>query len=272
MSSSVLSAIDARGVATVTLNRPDKHNAFDVPMINLLRETLESLASNSTVRVVVLTGAGSTFCSGADLSAMRALIGASEEDNLRDALHLTGLLATLNSLPKPTIARVNGNAFGGAVGLIACCDMAVALPSVRLGLTEVRLGIVPAAISPYVVTAIGVRQARRYFQTAELIGAEDARRLGLINEISAPGALDGTVGSLVESLLKGGPQAQRETKELIREVAGSDGSPDGTLQRSTAQRLARLRVSDEGQEGMGAFLEKRPAGWIAGNGGGAGKK
>lgn len=262
MSDLVLSTLDARGVATVTLNRPEKHNAFDVATLKALRDILQRHGSDPAVRVVVVTGAGKTFCSGADLSEMRALIGASEADNLRDALHLTDLLGVLNELPKPTVARVNGNAFGGAVGLIACCDIAIAHRDARLGLTEVRLGLAPAAISPYVVAAIGVRQARRYFQTAELIGMQDAQRLGLVHEIAAAEELDAAVESIVATLLKGGPQAQREAKELVAEVAGADGRPEAALRRSTAQRLARLRVSGEGQEGMTAFLEKRPAQWL----------
>lgn len=262
MSDAILKIIDSRGVATVTLNRPEKHNAFDAATLLALRAALQALGADPAVRVVVLTGAGSSFCSGADLAEMRALIGASEEDNLRDALHLTEVLGVLNDLPRPTVARVNGSAFGGAVGLIACCDIAIASQEARLGLTEVRLGLAPAAISPYVVAAIGVRQARRYFQTGELIGMDEAWRLGLIHEVAGAAELDATVEQILNSLLKGGPQAQREAKALVGEVAGAHGRPDAALRRTTAQRLARLRVSEEGQEGMGAFLEKRPARWV----------
>jgi methylglutaconyl-CoA hydratase len=262
MSESVLTAVDSRGVATVTLNRPDQHNAFDAAMVSALRRTLVTLAADPAVRVLILTGAGKTFCSGADIAAMRALMSAGEEENLRDALQLSDLLAVLNALPCPTIARINGHAFGGAVGLIACCDLAVASRDARLGLTEVRLGLVPAAISPYVISSIGVRQARRYFHTAELIDAEKAQQLGLVHEVAAPAALDAAMEALIEPLLKGGPRAQREIKELIGEIAAAPGRPDENLRRSTAQRLARLRVSEEGQEGMGAFLEKKPASWV----------
>ena len=261
MTQPVLTAIDARGVATLTLNRPDKHNAFDVATLQALKRAIESAEADAAVRLIVITGAGRSFCSGADLGEMKALIGASEADNLRDALHLTEVLGVLNGCAKPTVARVNGNAFGGAVGLIACCDIAIAQREARLGLTEVRLGLAPAAISPYVVAAIGVRHARRYFQTAELIGMEEARRIGLVHEIAAPEDLDAAVEGIVDALLKGGPQAQREAKALVSEVAGAMGSPDEALRRATAQRLARMRVSPEGQEGMGAFLEKRPARW-----------
>ncbi len=264
MSEPILTSTDARGVATVTLNRPEKHNAFNIAMLEALRASLLTVGGDPAVRAVVLTGAGKTFCSGADLAEMQALISATEEDNLRNALHLTDVLGVLNGLHKPTIARVNGNAFGGAVGLIACCDIAIAQSDARLGLTEARLGLVPAAISPYVVAAIGARQARRYFQTAELIGMTDAHRLSLVHEIAAPEDLDAALEDLLAALLKGGPEAQREAKELIVEVAGALGTPDDKLRRSTAQRLARLRVSAEGQEGMRAFLEKRPAKWSGG--------
>lgn len=262
MSASILSATDARGVATVTLNRPDKHNAFDAPMIGALTDTLNGLDRAPDARVVVLTGAGATFCAGADLGAMQAIARASQRDNVQDAMRLGELLATLADLSKPTIARVNGNAFGGGVGLIACCDIAVAAREARLALTEVRFGIVPAMISPYVVAAIGARHARRYMLTGEAIGAEEARRIGLVHEVAAAGELDTAVDALLESLLKGGPQAQREAKELIREVASYLGHPHEAARHAAAQRLARLRAADEGQEGLSAFLEKRPASWI----------
>ncbi len=261
MSASVLSEIDARGVATVTLNRPDRHNAFDAPMIGALIEILTALDRDRGVRVVVLTGAGSSFCAGADISAMRAIAQASERDNVRDAMHLGDLLAMLSSLSKPTIARVNGNTFGGGVGLVTCCDVAIANIDARFALTEVRFGIVPAMISPYVVAAIGSRQARRYLLTAESISAEAAQRIGLVHEFASSEALDASVNRVIESLLKGGPDAQREAKELIREVR-NNGTPDEHARHTTAQRLARLRASEEGQEGLSAFLEKRAARWI----------
>lgn len=261
MSSTVLSALDARGVATVTLNRPDKHNAFDAEMTGALNEVLSALDRDRAARIVVLTGAGSTFCAGADLSAMRAMSQATERDNVQDALRLGQMLATLSTLSKPTIARVNGNAFGGGVGLVSCCDIVVASRDARLALTEVRFGIVPAMISPYVVAAIGPRQARRYMLSGESVTAETAQRIGLVHEITAPDKLDEVVESVIESLLKGGPEAQREVKELIREVRNV-GAPDDSARHATAQRLARLRASEEGQEGLSAFLEKRAARWI----------
>jgi methylglutaconyl-CoA hydratase len=260
LSASVLTDVDGRGVATVTLNRPDKHNAFDTGMIAALSETLRTLDRERSVRVVLLTGAGSTFCAGADLSAMRAVAQASERDNVQDAMRLGELLATLDGLSKPTIARVNGNAFGGGVGLVACCDIAIASIDARLALTEVRFGIVPAMISPYVVAAIGARQAHRYMLTAESISAEAAQRIGLVHEFATVEALDGCVSRVIESLLKGGPEAQREAKELIREVRNL-ATLDEQARHATAQRLARLRASEEGREGLSAFLEKRAARW-----------
>lgn len=260
MSSSVLSAVDGRGVAIITLNRPDKHNAFDALMIDALTDTLKTLERDRKLRVVMLTGAGGTFCAGADVSATRAIARAGERDNVQDAMRLGELLATLSALSRPTVARVNGNAFGGGVGLVACCDIAIASSTARFAFTEVLFGIVPAMISPYVVAAIGARQARRYLLTAESIPAEEARRIGLIHEVAAAEGLDAAINAVVASLLKGGPEAQREAKELIREVRNS-AAPDQQARHSTAQRLARLRASEEGQEGLSAFLEKRSPRW-----------
>jgi methylglutaconyl-CoA hydratase len=225
-----------------------------------LSATLKTLNGDRSVRVVLLTGAGNSFCAGADLSAMRSVAQASERDNVQDALRLGELLALLNGLSKPTIARVNGNAFGGGVGLVACCDIAIANLDARLALTEVRFGIVPAMISPYVVAAIGARQARRYMLTAESISAEAAQRIGLVHEFASAEAFDACVSRVIESLLKGGPEAQREIKELVREVRNL-ATLDEPSRHATAQRLARLRASEEGQEGLSAFLEKRAARW-----------
>ena len=257
----VLLSVDARGVATLTLNRPDKHNAFDTETLQALAGHLRSLDAEAAVRTIVLAGTGKTFCSGADLASMRALGNAREGDNLDEAMRLAEVLAQLSTVGKPTLARIQGNAFGGGVGLIACCDVAIAVESARFALTEVRLGLVPAAISPYVVAAIGARQARRYAVTGERIEAAEARRIGLVHDVVTADALDGAVAAVIEEILKGGPQAQRECKELIREVNPAMGAPDADVRRSTAKRLARLRVSEEGQEGMGAFLQKRPPRW-----------
>lgn len=257
----LLRTVDARGVVTLTLNRPDRHNAFDVTTLIELGEIVQALERDAAVRVVVLTGSGNSFCSGADLDTAKALAHADETLNLKEAQRLADVLARLANLSKPTVARVNGNAFGGGVGLIACCDIAVASTQARMALSEVRLGLAPATISPYVIAAIGPRQAHRYFLTGESLSAEEARRLGLVHEVAPPGSLDVAVESIVAALLLGGPQAQRECKELIREVARTAGGPDETERRATAQRLARLRVSEEGRDGVNAFLEKRKPRW-----------
>jgi methylglutaconyl-CoA hydratase len=264
VTSPVLSSIDARGIATVTLNRPEKHNALDAATIAALAATLGALERDASVRVVVLTGAGVTFCAGADIDAMRASARASESANLEDALRLSDLLAVLNSLAKPTLARVNGNAFGGGVGLVACCDIAVASAAARFTLSEIRLGILPAMISPYVVGAIGARQARRYVLSGEALSSSAAERIGLVHEVAAPAELDAAVEGILDALLQGGPAAQAEAKELIREVAAAGRTPDREARLAIAQRLARLRASEEGQEGLSSFLEKRKARWVRG--------
>jgi methylglutaconyl-CoA hydratase len=262
VTTSVLTSIDARGVATVTLNRPDKHNALDAGTIAALGTTLTSLERDVKARVIVLTGAGSTFCAGADIESMRAAARASPSENLQDALRLGEMLATLNALTKPTVARINGNVFGGGVGLIACCDIAIASAEARFTLSEIRLGILPAMISPFVLAAIGPRQARRYVLTGEPISAADAQRIGLVHETAVPASLDAVVEEILTALLRGGPAAQREAKELIREVSVAGRMPDRDSRLVTAQRLARLRASEEGQEGLSAFLEKRVARWV----------
>jgi methylglutaconyl-CoA hydratase len=259
--------VDRRGVATLTLNRPQVHNAFDATLIARLTESLVAIKSRGDVRVVVLTGAGRSFSAGADIHWMRSMAACSEEENLEDALHLADLMSLLNSMPLPVIARVNGHAFGGGVGLIACCDIAVASNDARFSLSEVRLGVVPAVISPYVVAAIGERNARRLFLSGEAIDAKLARRVGLIHEIAKPHKLDAAVADQLGMVLRGGPVALRESKELIFMVEGGALSADQALKRRTAQIIAQLRVSAEGQEGLAAFLEKRQPGWVRGEGG-----
>ncbi len=256
----VLSTIDARGIARVTLNRPAKHNAFDADTIALLHALLARLARDASVRVVVLTGSGPTFCAGADLEWMKHMATLDAGANLADARALAELLATLDRLPKPTIARVQGAAYGGGVGLIACCDIAIGLSEARFALTEVRMGLVPATISPYVLAAIGPRLARRYLLTAEPLSAAAAVDAGLLHEACEAAQLDERVTAHVNLLLKAGPAALRECKELIHEVRAQPGA-GVALRLSTAQRLARLRLSDEGREGMRAFLDKRKPDW-----------
>ncbi len=256
----VTSSISARGVATVTLNRPEKHNALDGATLEQLHATLLEIAGSAQARVIVLSGAGASFCAGADIAHMRSMLGASEGANIADARVLARCLRTLDELPLPVIARVNGNAFGGAIGLIACADIAIAVASAKFALTEVRLGIVPAAISPYVVAAIGPRQARRLFLTSAAFDGREAQSLGLVHFTCEADELDTLVEQQAELLLQGGPAALRAAKQLIRDVA-SEQDRDVLADR-TARLLASLRISDEGQEGLSAFLERRKARWM----------
>lgn len=254
----LLRHVDDRGVATITLNRPDVHNAFDDKLIAELTQELESLGGRDDIRVVVLTGAGKSFSAGGDLAWMRACAGYDEKQNEEDSLRLARLMSVLDALPVPTIARVNGHAFGGGVGLTACCDIVVAASRARFALSEVRLGIVPAVISPYVVAAIGPRQSRRFFLTAEAMDAGTAREIGLVHVVAEADDLDEAVAREIGMLLQGGPRALREAKTLVATMAGHT-DPDRI--RHTAALIARLRVSPEGQEGLTAFLEKRKPRW-----------
>lgn len=231
---------DEEGVVTLTLNRPDVHNAFDDELILGLTDTLLKLGQDGATRALVLTGAGPSFSAGADLNWMRSMMSASERDNEHDALQLARLLRTLNYLPLPTVARVNGAALGGGLGLVACCDIAVAAEGARFGLTETRLGLAPAIISPYVFRRIGEGQARRYFLSGERFDARHARRIGLVHEIATEDALDAVVGRLCASLLKGGPAAIRASKKLAFHAAGHDADAQLALDQATARLIARL--------------------------------
>jgi len=250
--------VDERGVATVTLDRPDVHNAFDDRLIAELTTVLSDLSEDANVRVVVLAATGKNFSAGADLNWMKRMAGYSQAENLQGAEDLATLLQTLNFLPKPTIARVQGPAYGGGVGLVAACDIVVASPGVLFALTEVRLGLIPAVIGPYVVAAIGERAARRYFLTAERFDAVEALRLGLVTEV-AQADLDTPVERYLEHLLAGGPQAQAESKKLIRRVGR--GPINAAMIGDTAERIARVRTGAEAREGIAAFFEKRKPSW-----------
>jgi len=262
-----LTILEENRVARVTLNRPDVHNAFDDGLIADLTAALVRIDADAAIRAVVLTGAGASFSAGADLNWMRAMAAASEEDNRADAVRLARLMRTLNFLSKPTIARVNGAAYGGGVGLVACCDFAIAADTAKFGLTEARLGLIPAVISPYVTAAIGSRHARRLFVTAEIFGAAEAMRIGLVHHVVAAEQLDATVDSTLALLAKGGPIAQGEAKRLALRSGGATGHSAQLVDAENvdienAALIARLRVSAEGQEGLSAFLGKRPASWI----------
>jgi len=252
--------------ATITLNRPNSHNAFDAELIEALTAALQQVAADDSVRCLVLTGTGNTFSAGADLNWMRAMASASEQDNLTDAKALAHCLRLLNNLRIPTLARVNGSAYGGGVGLIACCDIAVAVNSAKFTLSEVKLGLVPAVISPYVIAAIGERQARRYFLSAEIFDATAAKNIGLVHESVASNELDETMDRILHWLGKGGKNAQSEAKQLIHSYQSAHTTQTMQAQDAlNAALIARLRVSDEGQEGLNAFLEKRPAVWVSEN-------
>lgn len=249
------------GVATVTLNRPQLHNAFDDALIESLTATLRALEADAAVRVVVLAANGKSFSAGADLNWMRRMADYSEAQNLDDARGLGELMRTLNGLAKPTLARVQGAAYGGGVGLVACCDIVIAATSASFCLSEVKLGLIPAVISPYVVNAIGERQARRYFVSAERFDAATAQRLGLVHEAVEPQALDARVEELLATLAQNGPAAMVAAKRLAQDVAR--GPLDAALIEDTAQRIAAIRASAEGREGLSAFLGKRQPDWIS---------
>jgi methylglutaconyl-CoA hydratase len=251
------------GIAVVTLNRPEVHNAFNETLIAELTAALRGLGDDPIVRAVVLIGAGASFCAGADLNWMKKMAGFSRAQNLADAKALAALLTTLNQLPKPTIARVHGAAYGGGVGLIACCDIAIGTQDAVFALSEARIGLVPATISPYVVEAIGARAARRLFLTAERFTAAEAFRLGLLHDLALPAELDTLINDVLGLLLKAGPAAQAECKSLLRAVANRP--IDAALIADTAERIAKVRASAEGNEGVAAFLAKRDAAWVPRN-------
>lgn len=247
-------------VATVWMDRPDVFNAFNEKLIDELTRACQLLEQDVDVRVLVLAGRGPHFSAGADLNWMRRAALASDQDNLEDARRFARMLRTLSSLSKPTIARVQGAALGGGTGLTAACDMAVASVDAVFSTSEVKFGIIPAVISPYVLRAIGPRQALRYFQSAEQISAERAMAIGLVHEVAPLELLDAAVAALVKPLLAGGPLAQKATKELIAAV--QDQPLDDRTIEDTAQRIARQRRTDEAREGVSAFFDKRRPAWM----------
>ena len=248
------------GVATLWMNRPEVHNAFNAQLIADLSAACRALDADASVRVVVLAGRGKSFSAGADLNWMKAAGEAGEAENFADAMKLAGMLRTLAEMSKPTIARVHGAALGGGMGLASACDICIAGERALFATSEVKFGIIPSAISPYVIRAIGERQAYRYFQTAERIDARRAAELGLAHEAVASDALDAKVKEVVDALLLGGPKSQSAAKELIRAVANRPLS-DAVVE-DTARRIASLRVTPEAREGLDAFLSKRPATWV----------
>lgn len=252
--------IDARGVARITLNRPDVHNAFNAVLIGELHTAVNAFGDDPNVRAIVLRGAGPSFSAGGDLNWMKAAAGYSEEENKADAMRLSDMLNALDSVKKPVIALVHGAAFGGGVGLAACADIVIATKDAKFSLSEVRLGLIPATIGPFVVAAIGARHARRYFMTAERFDGAKAFEISLVHEVvEDEWELDTRAEAIISEILKGGPLAVSAAKKLVFAVAGRD--PDEALRTNTAERIAARRASDEGIEGISAFLEKRKPSW-----------
>lgn len=250
--------INDQGVATLTLNRPEVHNAFDDVMITELLQALNEVENNSHARVLVLRSEGKNFSAGADLNWMRSMADKNYQQNVDDAGELGLLMERLDLLSKPSIALVQGAAFGGAVGLAACCDIVLAQPRSSFCLSEVKIGLIPAVISPYVVRTIGERQSRRYMLTAERFFADKAQQLGLVNEVVED--FEDPLNKLLEAVLANSPQAVKACKQLIRHVGSRPVDKD--VREHTIKAIAEIRVSDEGQEGLSAFLEKRPAAWL----------
>jgi methylglutaconyl-CoA hydratase len=255
---------DARGIATLTLDRPAQRNALSAELVLQLTAALAALATDHAVRIVLLKGAGDVFCAGADIGEMRAAGAETQQANEADSHRFATLLARLEAQPQPTVAVVHGAAHGGAIGLISACDIAIAAQSARFALSEVRLGLIPAMISPYVIRAIGERQAHRWFLTGEAMDAATALRIGLAHEVAADAALPAAIEKIVTALLAGGPKAQSEIKRLLRRATGRGKESDDSLLAETARWIARIRAGDEGREGLSAFLERRKPRWMRG--------
>jgi len=255
----VLTDIDQRGIARITLNRPDVRNAMNEHFIKDLTDAFDALGNDPAVRAIVITGKGKGFCAGGDLGWMRKTADYSVEENHADGQKLGWMLNRMNVNAKPTIGLINGHAFGGGVGVVACCDIAIASTAAKFSLSEVRLGLTPATISPYVVRKIGESHARRYFLTAEIFDAHRAEEINLVHAVAEPEALEAKGEEFIEHLLLGGPKAQGISKELIFQV--SDRPVDADLIDWTSRLIADTRATDEGKEGASAFLEKRKPAW-----------
>jgi len=247
-------------VATVTLNRPDLRNAFNEGAIAELARVFDELGRNDAVRAIVLAANGPSFCAGADLNWMKKMAGYSHDENHADAMRLAEMLRTIYLCPKPTVARVQGDCYAGGMGLVAACDIVVASEAAGFCLSEVKLGLIPATISPYVIKAMGEQAARRYFLTAERFDAAEAQRIGVAHAVVAPEALDATVAGIVKALVNNSPHAVQQAKTLVREIVGQP--VDDALLLDTAGRIAAIRASTEGREGVASFLEKRKPTWI----------
>lgn len=258
MTDNVKVKTDERGVCTIILSRLEVHNAFDPDTIQDLMIQLQFAADDDNVRIILLTGEGDYFSSGADINWMRAMINYDHETNSKDAMNLAKLLHRLYTMPKPTLAAVNGPAYGGALGLIACCDIAIGVTSAEFAFTEVKLGVVPAVVSPYIVSAIGHRTAKRLFLTGEKFSANVALQMGLLHKVIDAESANDALNYEIDLLLKAGPSAQHECKRLIQKLAGISDD----VSEYTAELIAQIRISEEGQEGLEAFLEKRNPSWF----------
>ena len=255
----ILTEVTEEGIGQISLNKPNKRNAFDEEMIAVLTQTFADMGANENVRAVVLRGEGVSFCAGGDMEWMRRSAEFSYDENVEDAKNLGTLLKTINELPKPTIALVHGHAFGGGVGLTAACDIAIAAADTQFCLSEVRIGLIPSVIAPYVIGAIGERQARRYFLTAERFNGGEARRIGLVHEVVFPHELDKKALEILRTMFEGAPEAQRKGKALIRDIARKPITEE--MIEMTSTRIAEARASKEGREGLDAFLNKREPSW-----------
>jgi methylglutaconyl-CoA hydratase len=247
-------------LATVTLNRPDVRNAFNEQTINEIASAFDELGRNELVRAIVLAANGPAFCAGADLNWMKKMAGYSHSENQADAMQLAQMLRTIYLCPKPVVAKVQGDCYAGGMGLVAACDIAVAVQEANFCLSEVKLGLIPATISPYVIKAMGENAARRYFLTAERFSAAEAQRIGFVHEVTAADGLDTKVAEIVKSLLGNSPNAVKEAKALVRDVV--DRQVTDELLADTAQRIANIRASEQGREGVQSFLEKRKPNWL----------
>jgi methylglutaconyl-CoA hydratase len=252
-------AIDGK-VATVTLNRPDVRNAFNETTIAELALAFDELGRSDTVRAIVLAANGPAFCAGADLNWMKKMAGYSDAENLADAAKLADMLRTIYLCQKPVVAKIQGDCYAGGTGLVAACDIAVSVAEAGFCLSEVKLGLIPGTISPYVIKAMGENAARRYFLTAERFSAQEAHRIGFVHEVVAADALDATVAGIVKALVSNSPNAVRQAKVLVRDMAGKDVTD--ALLHDTAERIAQIRASAEGREGVASFLEKRKPSWL----------
>jgi len=248
------------GIATVTINRPEKHNAFDDQVIAQMTQAFEDINLDESIRVMVLASNGNSFSAGADLDWMKRMANYSYEENLADARALAKMLKTLYTLSKPSIAKIQGAAFGGAIGLVSCCDIAIASTKASFSLSEVKIGLIPATISPYVIAAIGSRAARRLFISAERFSAQTAQSINLVSEICEHEQIDTRVIELTETICMNSPAAVSAAKQLVHDVGNA--KINDALIEDTSKRIAAIRASSEGQEGLAAFLEKRAPSWV----------